>query len=229
MIRFTSHYLDAKMSSSASGFTNFDSDNEKKIDKLKIISFVANIVLIILVIGLAIGLGVKGKTEVINGKAPASPVSKDQLIPITGQYYSDAIRGASAVQGTGDILDSQYFTMNDYYNMKSNGSLHILSNFRTYQQTSDYTCGCGCVLMTMDYVGKHDTSLSEAKCAELADIGTDIHESAIGPGAYPHMLVKVLEMYNYEVDSNNETATYPFQDYATFRDWLIDSIDKFFR
>ena len=213
------------MSESAGGFTEFDS-SEKKTDKVKLISIVINVVFLIIIIGLAVGIGVKARSKSVT-VIPANPVSSEQLVPITGQYYSDAIRGAAEIQGKGDILDSKYFTMNDYYNMESSGSLHILPKFRTYQQTSDYTCGCACVLMAMDFVGKHDNSLTEAKCAELADIGTDIHQSAAGnDGAYPANLIKVLQMYNYEVESNNGTATYPFEDYATFRDWAINSIDN---
>ena len=213
------------MSESAGGFTEFDS-SEKKTDKVKLISIVINVVFLIIIIGLAVGIGVKARSKSVT-VIPANPVSSEQLVPITGQYYSDAIRGAAEIQGKGDILDSKYFTMNDYYNMESSGSLHILPKFRTYQQTSDYTCGCACVLMAMDFVGKHDNSLTEAKCAELADIGTDIHQSAAGnDGAYPANLIKVLQMYNYEVESNNGTATYSFEDYATFRDWAINSIDN---
>ncbi|KAH0806703.1 Papain-like cysteine protease AvrRpt2 [Histomonas meleagridis] len=116
--------------------------------------------------------------------------------------------------------------MNDYYNMKSSGSLRILSNFRTYQQTSGYTCGCCCLIMAMDYVA-HDTSMSEKECAYLSDTGTDIHDNPIGGGAYLTNLTHVLDEKGYEYVANEiglEDA--PFEDYVTFKDWVIDSINN---
>ena len=216
------------MSSSAEAFQDFDDPSKKPKDKIKIISIVVNVVLLILIIGLAVGIGVRGKTKKIIGKAPATEVNKDHLLPITGMYYPDVqLRGAAARQHKNDIINSPYYSMTDYYNLKSNDHLHILSNFRTYQQTSDYTCGCACVLMCMDYTA-HDTSLSEAKCSELADIGTDIHTSKEGnEGAYPYNLNKVLQMYNYDFESNNGTSYLPFEDnYLSFRQWAIESIDN---
>ena len=215
------------MNSTAGEFSPFDAENKKRVDKVKIISLVVNALFVCFIIGLIIGISLKRKTKIIRSTSSRSPVSNEQLIPIRGRYYPSGISGPAALQGKSDLIDSKYYTMNDFYHMKSNSSLHILHNFRTYQQTSEYTCGCGCVLMAIDYVGKHDDRLNESYCAELADIGTDIHTSAEGTnGAYPYNLIKVLQHYDYEVSSNNGTAYFPFEDYHSFRNWLINSIDN---
>jgi hypothetical protein len=37
--------------------------------------------------------------------------------------------------------------------MESAGSLHILSGFETYQQTTEYTCGTASALMVLNWFG----------------------------------------------------------------------------
>ena len=49
--------------------------------------------------------------------------------------------GAAAFSGKLNHTNSRYYVFNDYYNMKSDDTLHILSHFKTYQQTTEYTCG----------------------------------------------------------------------------------------
>ena len=49
--------------------------------------------------------------------------------------------GASSFGGITDHANSRYYVFNDYYNMVSDETLHILTHFETYQQTTEYTCG----------------------------------------------------------------------------------------
>lgn len=61
--------------------------------------------------------------------------------------------GASAFAGKLNHPDSKYYKHNDFYNMKSDENLHILSHFKTYQQTTEYTCGPACILMVLNWFG----------------------------------------------------------------------------
>jgi len=54
----------------------------------------------------------------------------------------------------GDHQGSPYFCDIDFYNAKPTETLMLLPHFRTYQQTSQDTCGLACVLMVLDYYGK---------------------------------------------------------------------------
>lgn len=62
--------------------------------------------------------------------------------------------GAGAVQfeGKNDIKESPYFKQVDVYNMKSKGSLVVLSNFKTMQQTTDYSCGPAAAYMVVQHL-----------------------------------------------------------------------------
>lgn len=37
--------------------------------------------------------------------------------------------------------NSEYYVFNDCCNMESDETMHILTHFETYQQTTEYTCG----------------------------------------------------------------------------------------
>lgn len=57
--------------------------------------------------------------------------------------------GSDSVERQGDHADSIYFAHPDFYNMESTDTLTILTNFQTIQQTSEWSCGVACVLMTL--------------------------------------------------------------------------------
>lgn len=61
--------------------------------------------------------------------------------------------GADAFGGSLNHPQSAYYVINDYYNMKSGDSLHILEKFETYQQTEEYSCGPSCALMVLNRFG----------------------------------------------------------------------------
>ncbi|MDR3252545.1 MAG: hypothetical protein LBT35_03160 [Tannerella sp.] len=49
---------------------------------------------------------------------------------------------------------SDYYQSIDFYTLKSGGSLTLIEGFKTYQQTTDVTCGPSCILMTLGHFGK---------------------------------------------------------------------------
>lgn len=62
--------------------------------------------------------------------------------------------GADSVERQGDHKNSPYFSNLDFYNMESNDTLTILHNFKTYQQTSEWSCGVCSSLMVLNWYGK---------------------------------------------------------------------------
>ena len=61
--------------------------------------------------------------------------------------------GADSVERLGDHADSPYFSRLDFYNMASTDTLTILTNFKTIQQSSEWSCGVASVLMTLEWYG----------------------------------------------------------------------------
>lgn len=124
--------------------------------------------------------------------------------------------GADAFGNELDHGDSVYFAINDYYNMESGGSLHILSRFDTYQQTTEYTCGCAAALMVLHYYGI--TDYDEMEICELA--GTDTEQGTSVEG-----LASFLEGVGLKLDVHADTAC-RFDTIEDCEAYLIDMIDS---
>lgn len=55
------------------------------------------------------------------------------------------------LQGRHNITHSPYYAAPDVYNMRSGGSLTVLSKFKTRQQETGYTCGPAAAAMVAEY------------------------------------------------------------------------------
>ncbi len=110
---------------------------------------------------------------VLAGCASPAPsaTSEPKETPATGNY-SDEMKipyktdlskedGADSVERTADHKGSPYFNQLDFYNMESNDTLSIISNFKTYQQTSEWSCGVCSALMVLDHYDKLDDYTEE--------------------------------------------------------------------
>ncbi|MDR1980820.1 MAG: C39 family peptidase [Tannerellaceae bacterium] len=49
-----------------------------------------------------------------------------------------------------------YYPSPDFYTMHSTPTLTLLEHFKTFQQTTDVTCGPSCALMVLDHFGKRN-------------------------------------------------------------------------
>ena len=97
-------------------------------------------------------LGVFNGCSAENKMIETTFVNDEMKIPYTCDL--DPEYGADSVERDGDHTDSPYFKAPDFYNMKPTESLTILSNFKTQQQTSEWSCGVSSALMIMNWYGK---------------------------------------------------------------------------
>ena len=96
------------------------------------------------------------------------PPSDEMKIPYSCDLSPDD--GADSVERQGDHPDSPYFKAPDFYNMKSTDTLAILTNFKTQQQTSEWSCGVSSVLMMLEWYGKRG-DYSEETLAQFRSNG----------------------------------------------------------
>ncbi len=61
--------------------------------------------------------------------------------------------GGADLNGANDHADSKYWVNPDFYNMKSDDQVTILENFKTMQQTTEYSCGPSAITMSLNYLG----------------------------------------------------------------------------
>jgi hypothetical protein len=99
--------------------------------------------------------------------------------------------------------------------MLSDESLHILTHFQTYQQTTEYTCGAACSLMVLNWFGKknyHEMLVSEL-IDSLPDVGSSVENIA-----------DFFDLIGWNVDFHAGTGIC-FEHPEDFQEYVVDKID----
>jgi hypothetical protein len=91
----------------------------------------------------------------------------------------DEYGGADYYDNVGDHPGSKYYVNPDFYNMKSDDQLTIISNFKTFQQTSEWSCGNAATLMVLEHFGVSDYGEWDIAVKSGADVDLDV------PGSEP--------------------------------------------
>ena len=121
-------------------------------------------------------------------------------------FGRDEAGGAAQFIGKCDINDSPYFPRLDFYNMKSNENLMIISRFKTRQQHTGYTCGPVAAAMVVENLSGKDIH-TEKEIFKI--MGTSTTKGTDCKG-----MVKYFKEIGWQVESsanNNSPA-----DYETF-------------
>ena len=127
--------------------------------------------------------------------------------------------GAKEYQGKHDIYNSKYFHSYDFYNMKSSKNLILLEKFKTYQQTTSYTCGCAALIMAINYLDNN--VIGEQDCANVA-------KTVKGIGTIPENLEKAITSFGYEFESkrNFTEDKNPALDNKEFSDYIKKTLKE---
>lgn len=100
------------------------------------------------------GCGATNDTPADNAEEPktAENFSDEMKIPYAVDLSPED--GADSVERQGDHENSPYFAHPDVYNMESTDTLTVLHNFKTQQQTSEWSCGVTSALMVLEWYDK---------------------------------------------------------------------------
>ena len=141
----------------------------------------------------------------------------ENTIPYPEKYGDNPQKdGASSFGGITDHTRSRYYVANDYYNMKSDGSLHILSHFETYQQTTEYTCGAASALMVLNWFGKK-------KYHEIA-VG-QLVESHPCKGSTVENITDFFDLIGWNVDCHADSDR-KFETIEEVEKFFVETIDS---
>ena len=139
------------------------------------------------------------------------------LIPYPEKYGSKPqTDGASAFDGIADHSRSRYYVANDFYNMQSDATLHILSHFETYQQTTEYTCGAACALMVLNWYGQkkyHEMAISQL---------VESHETR---GSSVENIADFFDLIGWQVDFH-AAADKKFETIEEVERFFVETIDS---
>ncbi len=93
---------------------------------------------------------------------------------------SDIDGGADTDERSGDHKDSLYFNNIDFYSAGSTDTRTMLKNYKTYQQTNEYSCGICAALMAFEHYGmlddKTEMGLSEKYQTGFDENGTNLRQ-----------------------------------------------------
>ncbi|MBO5935603.1 MAG: NAD(P)H-dependent oxidoreductase [Clostridia bacterium] len=138
-------------------------------------------------------------------------------IPYPEKYGENPKKdGASSFCGVADHNKSRYYVANDFYNMKSEGTLHILEHFETYQQTKEYTCGAASALMVLNWYGKK--KYDEIAVSQLVDSHTS-------KGSTVENIADFFDLIGWNVDFHADTKA-KFETIEEAESFFINAIDS---
>ena len=183
------------------------------------------IFIITTIIFLILFINEKKKNQLLTKNTSLYKPDINNYIPIKEQLYEDRIEGAKQLQGIHDILNTSYFGKIDFYNKKSDSNILILENFKTYQQTSEYSCGCSSLIMSFYYLNK--TEISERDCVYKSNTGTDIKKNTHGTiGVFPTDLEKAIINYGFDFESNRNFTdeNTPIKNELNFSNYIKNAI-----
>ena len=88
--------------------------------------------------------------------------------------------GGADLNGANDHKVSKYWVNPDFYNMESDEEVTILKNFKTMQQTSEFSCAPSSVTMSLEYLGVPMTEW-EAAVGMHCNMDEDVTERCPAP------------------------------------------------
>lgn len=121
------------------------------------------------------------------------------------------------------MANRNYYIKHDFYNLRSDNELTILSHFKTHQWTIECSCGPNAVLMILHYF--NDYSMSEQEVFEGVDC-------KIPGGTKIKNIVDFLRTNHYEIESSIEHLKSVngkcFETMEEFREFVIENLKKGF-
>ena len=130
--------------------------------------------------------------------------------------------GASSYDGIGDHFDSPYFKILDVYNMEPTETLHIIPNFETYQQSTEYSCGAVSSLLVLNYYGVND--YDELTICQMGDVSDETGVGVTG-------VLKFFDSIGWNTESNRDgnidfDPYLPYDDPNSFPGWVMAHLDE---
>lgn len=186
------------------------------------------------VLGFVVGLGVLFGACAYADQSSVQEQNKIQSVR-TIPYpvgYDITSQGASAYLRRGDHYVSPYFAHPDYFNMTSTNYRTVVANFKTYQQTKEYSCGPAAVLMVLYYY--HVTNKTELQLVKVLKSNYDWDgDNIVNPGLANEdsevgtstaSITSYLRKLGWHVESSLEAGQqtgYSFKNKAAFQEWII--------
>jgi len=158
--------------------------------------------------------------------ASGSAVQKHLLLNADGSYggsYFDLKYGQGApLNGMYDVVDSDYYMVNDFYNMTSTSSRTVYPHFSGYQQTMQDTSAIACLVALQNYLGK-DVAVANSEYALMTKYEQLNNATIYNNGTTPQGLANLVSSLGYTVEATSYTdpSENRTTNYMACKDWLV--------
>ena len=127
------------------------------------------------------------------------------------------------LNGLYDVENDEYYTVNDFYNMKSTDQRTIYTNFAPYQQTMQDSSGLACILMMLNYLGEDVSDYSEinlVKAYEQVNNAT-VYNNGTTPEGLANLVNSLNLGYSVTTDELDFSEAEGYEDYTDiFQPWV---------
>ncbi len=187
---------------------------------------------LILALVLAMSLSLLASCADVPTVKAATPKENQIAYP---QEYDTTISGASSYNHSGDHADSPYFAHPDVYNLENTENLTVLNRFKTYQQTTEYSCGNAAALMVLTHYGVTDQKeldIAKVMISHCDIDGDNTEEPGVAneEGEYGTSTTGMVQLFkeldwnvSSSLDATSEDGS-SFTDTAEFTKWIISNL-----
>lgn len=105
--------------------------------------------------------------------------TKEKPEMISGED-ADEYGGADAYDNLGDHEKSNYWVNPNFYNMESTDDLTIITNYKTFLQTTEYSCGPAALLTVLTHFGITDYTEMDLASATKTSVDEDVEDAIPG-------------------------------------------------
>lgn len=137
-----------------------------------------------------------------------------RTIPYPAGYTTTA-QGASSYNGLGNVKNSPYYSTLDFYNLKPTDSLTILPHYKTYQQTTEITCGPAAALTVLYHYD--NTAWDELSIAKIMGTKPQVGTDTKG-------MVKFFRQIGWEVESSLDNKKPDFSTVQEFKEFVLKNL-----
>lgn len=131
--------------------------------------------------------------------------------PLNGQY---------------DVVDSPYYTTNDFYFQRSTNEKIIYSNFKGYQQTMKDSSGLACLLSAFTHVEEYPNLCNELELVKMYENlnNTTVYKNGTSPKGLANLLTNLgyKPTYNDYVSVGSSRQEYV----QSFKEWIYPKLEK---
>ena len=143
-----------------------------------------------------------------------------------GGTRNEELYGAiTSGRGWWNHTDSNYYKINDFYNMGSEGSRILLKNYTVLQQTMSSTCGLCAANSVLSYYGE-TANPYDMELTLLDELETTCNVTVKGRGTTINELKKVLTQKGYSCSTyvSQKGSTPKFDTYEKYMQFIRDNL-----